>query len=52
MITAPFPATSTGDARVTTTVELPNPCVEPTAFILAGSEFKWFAVVGFEEEEN
>jgi len=52
VITAPFPATSTGDARVVTTVELPNPCVEPTAFILAGSEFKWFAVVGFEEEED
>jgi hypothetical protein len=52
VITAPFPATSTGDARVATTVELPNPCVEPTAFILAGSEFKWFAVVGFEEEDE
>jgi len=52
VITDPFPATPEGDARVKTTVELPNPCAEPTLFILAGSEDKWFAVVGFESEEE
>jgi len=51
VITAPFPATPEGDARIRTTVELPQPCVAPTVLVLAGSEDKWFAVVGFEEEE-
>jgi hypothetical protein len=32
VFTEPFPATPEGDARVRTTVELPNPCVAPTAF--------------------
>lgn len=52
VITEPFPATPSGDARVKTTVELPNPCVAPTVLVLAGSEDKWFAVVGFESEEE
>jgi hypothetical protein len=52
VFTEPFPATPEGDARVRTTVELPNPCVAPTAFVVAGSEDKWFAVVGFEDEEE
>jgi len=52
VITEPFPATQTGNSRIRTTVELPNPCVAPTIFILAGSEDKWFAVVGFEAEEE
>jgi hypothetical protein len=52
VITEPFPATQTGNSRIRTTVELPNPCVAPTIFILAGSEDKWFAVVGFEAEED
>ena len=52
VFTEPFPATPEGDARVRTTVELPNPCVAPTAFIVAGTEDKWFAVVGFEDEEE
>lgn len=52
VITEPFPATRTGNSRIRTTVQLPNPCVAPTIFILAGSEDKWFAVVGFESEEE
>jgi hypothetical protein len=52
VVTEPFPATPAGDSRISTTVKLPNPCAAPTAFILAGSEDKWFAVVGFESEEG
>ena len=52
VVTEPFPATRTGNSRIRATVELPNPCVMPTIFILAGSENKWFAVVGFEDEEE
>lgn len=52
VLTDPFPATPDGDARERTTVELPNPCVAPTLLVLAGSEDKWFAVVGFENEEE
>jgi hypothetical protein len=33
-----------GNAHVT----LPNPCVAPVIFVLAGSEDKWFSVTGFE----
>jgi hypothetical protein len=52
VITQPFPATQTGNSRIRDTVELPNPCVAPTILILAGTEDKWFAVVGFEAEEE
>ena len=31
---------------------LPNPCVAPIVFVLAGSEDKWFSVTGFESEEQ
>src|SRR5262245_4170387 len=48
VVTEPFPATPAGNSKIKTTVELPNPCVAPTVLILAGSEDKWFAVVGFE----
>jgi len=52
VFTGPFPATPEGDSKIRTTVELPQPCVAPTVLVLAGSEDKWFAVVGFEEEEG
>lgn len=52
VITEPFPATPSGNSSIRATVELPNPCVAPTVLILAGSEDKWFAVVGFESEEQ
>jgi len=51
VVTQPFPATRTGNSKILATVELPNPCVAPTILILAGSEDKWFAVVGFEAAE-
>jgi len=43
--TAPFPASSTGDAKIEATVELPDPCYAPIVFVTspAGS---WFAVTG------
>jgi len=44
-----FPATTTGDADIDAQIELPDTCVAPIIFILAGSEEKWFAVTGFEK---
>ena len=41
-----FRATVTGDSNIDTTVSLPTPCVAPLVFVIAGSEFKWFAVTG------
>jgi len=52
VVTAGFPATRSGDSVIRTTVELPNPCVAPVVMVLAGSEDKWFAVTGFESEEE
>ena len=52
VVTEPFPATATGNSKIRATVELPNPCVAPTVLILSGSEDAWFAVVGFEAEEE
>lgn len=49
--TSGFPATTSGDSDIDATVELPNPCVAPIVFVLAGSEDKWFSVTGFEAEE-
>ena len=45
-----FPATPSGDSDIDAHLTLPNPCVAPIVFILAGSEEKWFAVTGFESE--
>ena len=52
VITAGFPATESGDSFIHDKVELPNPCVAPIIMVLAGSEEKWFAVTGFESEEE
>jgi hypothetical protein len=46
--TAGFPANVRGDSNIDATLLLPNPCVAPIVFILAGSEDKWFAVTGVE----
>lgn len=46
--TAGFPATESGDATIDAKIDLPQPCVVPIIFILAGSEEKWVAVTGFE----
>lgn len=48
IITAGFPATTSGDSDIDTTVELPTDCVAPIIFIMSGSEDKWFAVTGAE----
>lgn len=50
VVTQGFPATPEGDANIDAQVTLPNPCVAPVIFVLAGSEDKWFAVTGFESE--
>ena len=50
--TAGFPATENGDADIDAHVQLPNPCVAPIVFVIAGSEDKWFAVTGFESEND
>lgn len=52
VVTQGFPATRSGDSLIVTRVELPNPCIAPTVLVLAGSEDKWFAVTGFENEEG
>ena len=52
VITGGFPATESGDADIITRIEVPNPCIAPILFVLAGSEDKWFAVNGFEIEED
>jgi hypothetical protein len=46
-----FPATRMGDSTIDTMVTLPNPCVAPIIFVVAGSEDKWFAVTGSYEEK-
>jgi hypothetical protein len=45
-------ASESGNALILARVELPDPCVAPRVFVLAGSEDKWFAVTGFESEEG
>jgi hypothetical protein len=45
------PANEEGDSVIDAHVTLPDPCIAPAVFVLAGSEFKWFAVTGFETEE-
>lgn len=50
VFTEGFPATPAGDSEIDAQVTLPNPCVAPVIFVLAGSEDKWFSVTGFESE--
>ena len=52
VVTEGFPATRSGDSQIHAHVELPDPCIAPSVLILAGSEAKWFAVTGFETEEE
>ena len=40
-----FPATTTGDAHVNTTVSLPSPCIAPIVFVTSPSG-AWFAATG------
>jgi len=50
VITPGSPATPTGDSVIHAKVALPNPCVAPIVMVLAGSEDKWFAMTGFEQD--
>jgi len=51
-ITKGFRATPNGNSLLIAHVDLPDPCIAPAVFVLAGSEDKWFAVTGFETEED
>ncbi|HXC49448.1 MAG TPA: hypothetical protein VN634_01070 [Candidatus Limnocylindrales bacterium] len=52
VMTDGFPATTQGDGDINGQVELPNPCVAPVVFVMPGDEKDWFAVTGFESEED
>ena len=52
IVTAGFPATTTGNSTIDTTVTLPSPCVAPVVFVIGGDEEHWFSVTGSYEEEN
>jgi hypothetical protein len=47
-VTAPFPATTGGDAAFKGNVELPSPCIAPIVFVTtgAGDPPAWFSVTG------
>jgi hypothetical protein len=45
-----FAATPSGDSDIDAQIQLPEECVAPIIFIIAGSEEKWFAVTGFSSE--
>src|SRR5580765_3861982 len=47
-----FRASVDGDSFIDQTLVLPNPCIAPIVFVMAGSEDKWFAVTGFESESS
>ena len=47
-----FPADVNGNSFIDAKIDLPNPCVAPIVFVMAGSEEKWFAVTGFESEDE
>jgi hypothetical protein len=52
VVTQGFKATPDGDSNIDAKLALPNPCVAPIVFVLAGSEDKWFAVTGVETEQE
>ncbi|MBC7537656.1 MAG: hypothetical protein H7281_02450 [Bacteriovorax sp.] len=45
-----FPATTTVNSEMKTKITLPESCVAPVVFVMAGSEEKWFSVTGAEME--
>ena len=47
-----FRADSLGNSFINQRLDLPNPCIAPIVFVMAGSEDKWFAVTGFESESG
>ena len=46
--TEAFAADARGDALLDTRVDLPEPCLAPVVFVMAGSDDRWFAVSGFQ----
>lgn len=50
VVTDGFPANVHGDSFIHAQVDLPSACVAPVVMILAGSEDKWFAMTGVENE--
>ena len=50
LVTKGFPANRAGDSRIDAFVDLPEDCVAPMVFILAGAEDFWFAVNGAETD--
>lgn len=52
VVTDGFPASVDGNSFINQTLVLPNPCIAPIVFVMAGSEDKWFAVTGFESESD
>lgn len=47
-----FPATPSGNADIDADLTLPEECVAPIVFVMAGSEEKWFAVTGVSLEDD
>ena len=47
-----FRADEAGNSFIDDHLDLPNPCIAPIVFVMAGSEDKWFAVTGFESEDE
>jgi hypothetical protein len=43
--TAPFPASTSGDAKITASLDLPSPCFAPIVFV-GPSATAWFATTG------
>jgi len=52
VVTGGFTASVDGNSFIDETLVLPNPCIAPIVFVMAGSEDKWFAVTGFEAESG
>jgi hypothetical protein len=50
ILTNGFPATTTGNSEIKAKITLPELCVAPVVFVMAGSEEKWFSVTGAEME--
>ena len=47
IITDGFPANAKGNAKLKTTIALPQPCLAPIIMILAGDVDAWFTITGF-----
>ena len=46
-----FRASRNGNAVIAQRIKLPNPCVAPIVFVVAGDEDDWLAVTGIELED-